>query len=570
LSPSFGHTCAGRAKAAALLSLLALLLSALPLQAGFAAAAPGGATPLTASSSLISSSSLSLGYGPSSLSPVSNGVPVYTVGDTVWAESGYNYSIPLSVTSARAGASVPARVVAVRLLDSQVITPLYTFTAKDKDGIWNITLGSLRGTVVIPVRFVNLADHPVSLGPLLYSLNGGNISISAQANLGDSYDQEVCAGGNATSAGVSLSLPTDMRNAGNITLTPGNPFDITATGQVNESFTFWVELFHPYSLDAVSANSLVINDLKTAQSQPVAFVSAGATNTTLTWNMPPREGRYDLRAFFQNSTSLEVVQSRVLIMNATSSWVSLSEACQPQVIQSQNVSYSASLTNGQDNWPRSVYVMYRTFGVESFAAYPVNANLSSVDFVASPWNTTLQDIKVNVSPGAGILQTSQDGSSLFVLASHYPAELNYSVDISGGHNVAQGSLTVNQGYATQTNKLKLAKLTVHILSDQSALSTLEVTGPQGVNITSGLVGSNQTSFLLPTGSYTVTALQAGNTQSAQVSLTDGLASAVTLNFNTFLSLEVILIVTAIMAAGANVLTWILRSRSLSSRLAASK
>ena len=43
---------------------------------------------------------------------------------------------------------------------------------------------------------MNLADHrPVLLGPLQYSLDGGNLSISAQAHLGDSYDQEVCAAG---------------------------------------------------------------------------------------------------------------------------------------------------------------------------------------------------------------------------------------------------------------------------------------------------------------------------------------------------------------------------------------
>jgi len=117
--------------------------------------------------------------------------------------------------------------------------------------------------------------------------------------------------------------------------------------------------------------------------------------------------------------------------------------------------------------------------------------------------------------------------------------------------------------------VEMAKLTVHVLSDQTSPTTLLVTGPHGVNITSGLVGSNQTSsFLLPTGSYSVTASQGGNSQSAQVALTDGLATAVTLNFSAFLTFEVILIVTAIMAAIANASIWILRSRSLRSRLAA--
>jgi hypothetical protein len=207
--------------------------------------------------------------------------------------------------------------------------------------------------------------------------------------------------------------------------------------------------------------------------------------------------------------------------------------------------------------------------VEAVSSFPVRVNLSSVDFVASPWNLPLQDVKINVSPSPGIAQTSQSGSSIFVLASHYPAELNYSADIGGGHGVAQGTLTLSGSYLTQSADLRLAKLTVHVLSDQTAPTTLSVIGPQGVNISSGLVGSNQTSsFILPAGSYTVKASQGGDSQSVQVALTNGLATAVTLNFSTFLSFEIILIVTAIMAALANVVIWVLRSRSLGSRLAA--
>ncbi len=344
---------------------------------------------------------------------------------------------------------------------------------------------------------------------------------------------------------------------------------ISTSGQVNESFSFWFELYHPYALDVTTTNSLVVSDLMTATSQPIAIVATGSTTAPLTLNMPIREGRYEMRAYFQNSTSLETIQSSVLVVNSTS-WISLSNACQPQPVQSPSVSYAASLTNGQSNWPRSLYVMYRTFGVEGVVAYPVRANVSSVNFVAAPWNQSLNDVKVNASPESGILQTSQVGNSLFVLATQYPVRLDYSLDISGGQGLEAGTLILTSSYATQTERVNLAMLTVHVLSDQMAPTTLEVTGPKGVSITSGLVGTNQTSsFLLPTGSYTVTASQAGNTQTAQVGLTDGLAASVTLNFSTFLTFEIILVVTAALAAIANVLIWVLRSRSLSSRMASS-
>ena len=94
-----------------------------------------------------------------------------------------------------------------------------------------------------------------------------------------------------------------------------------------------------------------------------------------------------------------------------------------------------------------------------------------------------------------------------------------------------------------------------------------MTGSQDVDITRGPVGSNRTvSFFLPTGSYTVTASQAGESQSAQVDLTDGVAAAVTLNFGASVGLETILVVTAAIAVVANVLVWTLRSRSPRLRL----
>jgi len=485
----------------------------------------------------------------------------------MWAASGFTYSVALSVTSAKAGATAPSTVV-TESLQPQAIVPLYTFTSANPDGVWNITLGGQQGTFVIPVRFVNVVqDQPVSLGPLQYSLDGGNISISAQASFGDSYDQEVCAVGASSGPGITLSLPRDMQDIGKISLIPGSPLTVLTSGEVNESTSFWFELYHPYGLDVASANSVVVSDLMTAESQPVALASNAASAATLTWNMALREGRYDLRAFFQNSTSLDVIQSRVLIVN-DSSWVSLSDSCPPQTVQSQDVSYSSSLTGGQASWPRTLYVMYRTFGVEAVASYPVMANLSSVNFVASPWNQSLPDVKVNVSPAPGILQSSQEGSSLFVLASQYPVQLHYSLDIGGGNGVAQGSVTLDGSYATQTETLGLAKLTVQVLGGQSSPTSLGVTGPQGVSIASGLVGNNQTtSFLLPTGSYTVTGSQAGNSQTTQVSLTDGFAATVTLNFNAVPSLEIILVVTAVVAVIANVLVWAFRSRSLGSRMA---
>jgi hypothetical protein len=140
--------------------------------------------------------------------------------------------------------------------------------------------------------------------------------------------------------------------------------------------------------------------------------------------------------------------------------------------------------------------------------------------------------------------------------------------IAGEVDITQASLTIDGSYSTQDVNVSSAELTAHVLSGQSSPITLEATGSQGANITSGPVESGQTvSFFLPAGSYTVTALQTGQSESAKVGLADGQATAVTLNFNATPTLEIILAVTAAIAAVANVLIWISRSRSLSSRMA---
>ena len=216
---------------------------------------------------------------------------------------------------------------------------------------------------------------------------------------------------------MTTNLPAGLGDVGNVTIVPGNPVSIDASGKnITKPFSFWFELYHPYALDVTTANSLVVNDLDAASSQPVTFSGSGNASTTLAWSLPMREGRYELRAYFQNSTTLQVVQSNLLILTS-SSWVSLTNACLPRTVTNPAVSYSASLMRGQQNWPSTIYIMYRALGVEGVASYPLKANLSSVSFISSPWNQTLTDVKVNVSPVPGV-QTSQDGSSLFVLSQY--------------------------------------------------------------------------------------------------------------------------------------------------------
>lgn len=558
------RTYADRLSRAAWLLPVGLLVVAM-LPSGLASVAFGATTPTV---------SLSLGSTSSALYPVSEGVPVYTVGDTVWAMSGYNSSVPVSLTSAKASPSAPTNVVLTTSLAHGVIVPLYTFGAKDQDGVWNITLTTPQGPEVVPVHFVNPVAHPVSLSPFGYSLSGGSLVISTTANLGDSYDQEVCTVGNDTSAGWTLALPPDIGvDGGNLTLTPGNPVGLSVAGDTIAPFSYWFELYHSYALDVMNTNNLASENVMAAASQPVAFSKNGTATTTVAWNVPVHPGRYEMRTYFQNSTGLDVVQSSVLVLGDTS-WVPLNGACPTQTVQSSNISYSASLTGGLSNWPETLYFMYETFGVDQVVSFPVRANLSTVDFSLLPWNAT--SLNVNVSPSTGVVQTSEAGSSLFVLASQYPAQVPYTLDVNGEKDVAQGTATVASSYSTVTEPISLAFLSVHVKSNSNLATTLSVAGA-GLTVSGIPVEANKTAtFLLPAGSYTVTGDQANQSQSAQAGLTDETADAVTLTFHVaatssaaspYLTLELVLVLTAVVAIALNVAQRFRRSTTLGERMA---
>lgn len=556
MSRRSGCTCAGSARAAATLALLGLLLFQTPTQ-------PVAAAPALPAAPASPASPLSLGFGPSSLFPASGGAPVYTVGETIWVESGYNHSVSLSLSSP----GVDGKVVVELTLDPLVVAPLYTFTSTDSEGLWNVTLEAPQGPVVVPVRFVNPAQHrPSLLSPFQYSLDGGNISISASANLGGGYDQEVCAAGSASENPVTLTLPRAMGDLGSLSLIPGAPsFGLSTLGVLNGSVSFWFELYQQYSLDPGGSNNLVAENVMVAASRPVDIVANGPTATTLSLDAPLRAGRYEMRAFFQNSTSLSVLESRVLVLNS-SSWVSLA-ACPAQQVRSSGISYSAPLTDGQASWPRTLYYMYRESGVEAVDSFPLKANVSSVTFEASPWGEPVQDAQVSVASSSGVLQSTTADGSLFILASSYPADVNYSLSIGGAVALSPRVLTIRDAYSTQTVEVDLAQLTVHLVGDQASPITLDVSGPGGLDISTTPAGGNRTvSLFLPAGPYALTASQGGHSATAQLQLSVGAAETSTLNLNGLTGLETFLVVTAAIAAVANILVWALRAKDSRQRV----
>jgi hypothetical protein len=479
-----------------------------------------------------------LGYGPSGMSPVGDGVPVYTAGDSLWATSGYNQSVTVSLVSAS------AQLVDTKSLDPEAIIPLYSFGTGDIPGVWNITVGAPDGNVVVPIHLVNTKGQGVGIESTSYSLQGGTLSISGNASLGFSYAQEVCALSNDSMNKMSFQLPQNL-GQGNVTISgAGNQFAVATARTINSPFAFSFELDYPYAFNAVGTNTLVTSNLRAAESQPILVNSSAKSITSLQWNFPPRDGRYEIKSFFQSATGLIASEGRILMING--SWASL-DSCTNNPLVSQNFALEDSVVSGPSHWPKSIYLMYRIFGVEGVASAPVSAGLSGVSFLASTWGVPLQDVKVEVAPDPRILQVSEQANSVYVLASQYPFPLNFSVAV-GGSQAASGSLTIESPYTLTNSSVSVGRLTVFVIGDGSAEAVARVIGTTGGNITRLVNDSQASSFYLPAGSYRITASQGFNSLSTTVTLADGSDSTVKLDIRTFQSLQVALALTAVIGA----------------------
>jgi hypothetical protein len=474
------------------------------------------------------------------MSPVGAGVPVYTAGDSLWASSDYNQSVTVSLVSAS------AQPVETETLDPQAIIPLYSFGAGDAPGVWNITVGAPDGKVVVPFHLVNTKGQGVGIESTSYSLQGGNLSISGNASLGFSYAQEVCALSNDSMNRMSFQLPQSL-GQGNVTISgAGNQFSVATAGTIDSPFAFSFELYYPYAFNAMGTNTLVTSNLRAAESQPILVNSSATSSASLQWNFPTRDGRYEMKSFFQSATGLVASEGRILMVNG--SWASL-DSCTNDSLASQNFALEDSVVNGPNHWPKSIYLMYRVFGVEGVSSAPVSAGLSGVSFLASTWRVPLQDVKVEVAPDPRILQVSEQANSVYVLASQYPFALNFSVAI-GGSQAASGSMTIESPYTLTNSSVNVGRLTVLVLGDGGAEAVVQVFGTTGGNITRLVNGSQSSSFYLPAGSYRVAASDGFNSLSTTVALTDGSDSTVKLDIGTFQSLEVALTLTAVVGVAS--------------------
>jgi hypothetical protein len=452
--------------------------------------------------------------------------------------------------------------------------PLLTFNQAYQEGTWSLEVQPSSGSAFrIPIQFVKLSSHQIQ--PRIDSsvLRGDNVSLSFAANLLDAYNVETCVPSNPSANRVLFSLPPSIGTGLLGVQRNGSSLLLTVNANISSPFTFWFELYHPYSFSVTGTGELISRNVKSAESTPVLIQSTGSTNTTLVYDTQLRQGRSTIRAFFDNAKGLVVEEASALIPN-NNSWLWLGPLCPTSQVSSESFSYQTNLANGIGCDPRNLYLMYRVSGVEAVSSQPLSLNASKIAFIASPWGAPLSDAAITLSPSLKGTQTGIVGGIAYVISTTYPISIDYSINLLG--STTTGQQTITGANATSQVSIPLGELNVHILNGSSPGTRVPVklfSDDTHVSIVKNTDNRGIATFFVHGGSYTANASLTGQSQTQSAHVDDGNQATITMSFsptapNSILTVDLqsALIITALVGVLANIFLLIFRRKLLPAKV----
>ena len=496
-------------------------------------------------------SEVMVGLSPSTLAPASQGLPVYTVGDELWAASQLGSSLRISLSSPSFSSS--------NTLDPGAVALLHTFRGADVGGNWSLRLSSSNASRTIAVQFVKQNQ---SLVPLLTGhgfSNRGDLLLNYTLHAGSSYDIQACVLGEEMPDTVQIPIPPAIGTGQLLLRRASVNATVALQGQLSGASTFWFELRHLYSFTVLNSSGLVERDVKVATSATLLLSQTGnpTRNASITADAPMRTGRFSLRAFFRGSSGYSVYETSVLITDSAG-WVWLRGCTSTMDIVSSAFSFDLPLGASTTEWPRTVYTMYRSSGVEGLSQEPVSVAPAVINVVAVPWHEKMAAARIVVAPGSAIQELKVVNGTLYLTANHYPLPLNISLAI-GNEVFETQTLQVMQPYSIQELDVRAGRLDlVARLNGSPALgAVVEVFDQKNDTVTMTADSGGSTSFLLPPGSYRLTANLGNETREARFAIQYAQDLPLSIEFGSAPSqtLSYSLAIAGVIGAGVSIWVW---------------
>lgn len=530
-----------------------VFLAAALLLAGF----PQGALHASTAAPIV----LQLGFGPQELFNVANGIPIFVLGDQMWASYFYNESLTLELVSP-SGTGVSAAQSS-----PNSVFLFHTLNANDAAGLWTLNLRSPSGVPVAAIQVEVRSPQSSPPGPPRLESStiskNGSLVLSFTESINSASDLSACLLPGAAVAPAFFRLPSQV---GNYTLELDqknnslNAQFFPMGGGTLSPFDMWVELRYSYSFTSSLNPYIVIRgEARAAYTQPATFSSPlTGRNFTLALNEQGqlRVGSYSVLVYFRSLAGLFVYQTTVLMLD-DGTWI-WDGACSPLVSSSGNFRAVIPL-NSPGSWPSTIIVTYQDNGTQGYVEAKVPTNLTSVYVAPIPWGGQLpQGYTVGVTSNADVASFQIFNSSIYVQLRHTPTKFQTYVQFQGS-NFATKTFNVTGKYQLLQWGIPLGKLQVAVQLDARFApgASISVTDQTGVAATGKTDSAGTWSFLLPPGRYSVKATLGNGTSIQPTTISGTLESTLVFSFTTPVNYtpQYVLLGLAILGTLANLWIW---------------
>lgn len=481
---------------------------------------------------------IELGYSVTTLAPVQNGIPVYSVGDSLWILSTSSLVISAELLSPN---KVP---VSSRNISVSAAYFMYKFSESDTTGDWTIRTTLVNSsTVTIKVPFVNPRAYEIGARLFNYTLNAGELSLNFALLPSRGFNFVGCVAGSDVNSTIQIPIPGNLGSG--IIVASGNldNANLSALGEISQTFSLNLEWDYSYSYAGNYSGEFFSSETTTMKSSPAVFSpTVNKSEVSLANNTTPRFGPYRLNAYFESGSGLVVEQSTVLLSN-NGNWIWLGN-CNPFPVSAAIFSNQETLSDSSDHWPRVLYLTYDVAGVDSYSALSLNLNLSRIDLLGeytppstgprglgySVSKTSISYLDLRVAHNPSILAYNLYNDTLYIVGSDYPIAVQIH-SMFGSTTLAHLNIELSKPFSVVESSIAVGLLTVQARNESSTLVNVQVTvdNREGGRLSDVTNATGFASFFIPSGNYSVT-VTSSYTESQNVSISVNSQSRLEFNF----------------------------------------
>lgn len=507
-------------------------------------------SPQIPSSSASAYPDIGLGFGPSNVQPISEGIPIYTQGDNMWVESYYNETVilqllnPNGTTLATAATAEPGELF-----------ELYSFKADDVSGTWILTFATVNGTENIPV----VVSTPSSSFAPVYRgarLAGDLLNQTFALPPTDAYNIQVCSAGE--SMGSYVSFGSGIANGSIGVSLNGTSTEFKVLGLPSQ-FSIWLELYSEYSY-TTSGGGIISQNLLVASTPVVSFSPSQSTTmaSQLDLQMPLHQGRFDMRVFERTVSGLSLYDSQ-LLRTRDGDWISLDGCTSEANVNSPGFALTTNLDSSNSSWPRYLITTYDINGEEAYSQSNVPGAEAAIRLRTYPDGGPLTGVIITASaPGLQPSNWDVYASGVYVLTSGLAGKITITLSY-GGVTTQNLSVSINGSYVSKSLSIPAGTLDATATLQGMALTnaTISLAAPGSQPRVLAPSSSGVVSILLPPNNYTLAASYEGTSRTEVILVTAGHISSASLDLTptSFPSLLYALAAVAVAGVMVNVYVW---------------